>query len=140
MDVAEIMRRDVKKIDSRKSLFDCIKKMTADSVNSLIVVKDSKPEGIITSGDIIRFLAKGGSLNAEISKAMTKNLITATSKTSLEEAAEIMVSKKVKKLPIMEKGEIIGIVSATDLISYEEKLIQTLSLLFLHPKAPGFAA
>ncbi|MBW2965474.1 CBS domain-containing protein, partial [Candidatus Woesearchaeota archaeon] len=50
------------------------------------------------------------------------------------DAADIMIKKKIRKLPVVENGKLIGIVTASDLITYEEKLIEGISELLVTSK------
>jgi signal-transduction protein with cAMP-binding, CBS, and nucleotidyltransferase domain len=47
----------------------------------------------------------------------------------LEEAADVMTENKIKKLPVVHEGRLIGIITATDLIAYEKDLIKKISVL-----------
>jgi CBS domain-containing protein len=62
---------------------------------------------------------------------MSKKVKTISVNKTLEEAAEIMVNSKIKKLPVIENKKLVGILTATDLISIQPKLIEALAKLML---------
>ena len=62
---------------------------------------------------------------------MTKNVITVQANQTVEEAAELMVENEVKKLPVLDNHKLVGIVTATDLISFQPKLIDALAKMLL---------
>ena len=65
---------------------------------------------------------------------MTKDIITISPENSLEEAADIMTKHKIKRLPVVMEGQLIGIITATDLIAYERKLVEKVAgLLSISP-------
>lgn len=55
-------------------------------------------------------------LKTEVWEAMTRDVITITPETSINEAAEIMIKNKIKRLPVVENGKLVGIVTRGDLI------------------------
>ena len=60
---------------------------------------------------------------------MSPNIITVSPEKTLEEAANIMTENKIKKLPVVENGRLVGIIAASDLIAYEKNLIEKVSVL-----------
>jgi CBS domain-containing protein len=130
------MHRDVKTIEPQASLIEAAQSMNEFRIGSLVVVDNKELVGIITERDIIRSIAEGKNPEeTKVEDIMTKKVIVASPDITLEEAAEILTQHKIKKLPIVEGGMLVGIVTASDLIAYEEKLIEKLAILFiLSPK------
>jgi acetoin utilization protein AcuB len=75
-----------------------------------VVDRDEDLVGIVSEKDLLR--AKGDELIRDV---MTREVVTATEYTALEEAARIMVDHKISSLPIMRNGRLVGIVAETDL-------------------------
>ena len=97
----------------------------------VLVVEDSKLLGMISRTDFMRItygasLAEKGEqeINELIYKSltakevMTKNLVTARSDTSIEEAAKILKRNAIHALPVVDRGKLKGIVTTTDLLGY----------------------
>jgi signal-transduction protein with cAMP-binding, CBS, and nucleotidyltransferase domain len=69
-----------------------------------------------------------------VSEIMTKDVITISPEETIEEAAKTMAENKIKKLPVVEEGKIVGIITASDLIAFEEQLVKKLSELIVSPE------
>jgi CBS domain-containing protein len=91
-------------------------------------MKWNKPVGILTERDMLRrILAK--SKNPEktkVSEIMTTPVITIEPSTDLEEAARLMFEKNVKKLPVISKRKLVGLVTLTDLARFQPEIIRLL--------------
>jgi CBS domain-containing protein len=134
MFVKEIMTTDVKTIRPEDSVRLLAETMMKNQIGSLVVVEGSGAVvGIATERDIIEDIILLGKDPEEVKvqDIMTKNLIAINSDATLEEAAEVMVNHKIKKLPVIDKGRLVGIVTATDLIAYENKLVEKISAIIM---------
>lgn len=74
--------------------------------------------GIISERDVVRSLATNGAptLDMTVSELMTRNLTTATERTTVPEAMELMTRGRFRHLPILEDGRVTGIVSIGDIV------------------------
>jgi len=133
MFVKRAMNRKVFVANPDVTVKEAAKIMTQYRIGSLIVMEDKKIVGIITELDILWKVVAGG-LDAEttqIKDVMTKDVITVQANQTVEEAAELMVENEVKKLPVLDDNKLVGIVTATDLISFQPKLIDALAKMLL---------
>ncbi len=125
----DIMTRDVVTIAPENTLYDAARIMGGQRIGSLIVVKYDTAVGIITERDLLRevvekeialekdWLVGGVSIKEEtVEEIMSYPLITISQKTSVKEAARIMIEKKIRRLAVSEQGKVVGIVTAADLI------------------------
>jgi len=133
MKVKNAMNRKVFVANPDVTVKEAAKIMTQYRIGSLIVMEDKKIVGIITELDILWKVVAGGldPETTQIKDVMTKNVITVQANQTVEEAAELMVEKKVKKLPVLDDHKLVGIVTATDLISFQPKLIDALAKMLL---------
>ena len=122
--VEKIMTPNIASLDYFKTVIDAAKLMAQKEIGSIIVTKDGRPYGIVTERDIVRRLAAISSnndfyfQNALLGHVCSHPLIAAYRGLSVQDAAEIMVENKIRKLPIKGSGKdskIIGIVTTTDL-------------------------
>jgi len=100
-----------------KTAQDAAKKMHKREISSIIVVDKNKPKGIITEKDITRIAADNitpSDINVE--KIMTKKIISVRSKTPIMSACKLFSEKNIKKLPVIEKGKVIGILCLSDMV------------------------
>lgn len=137
--VKEAMNKEVKTISPSASVREAAEQMNKYHIGSLIAVSGSgQAIGIVTERDILTdVVAQGkGSNEVTVEQIMTKELKTISPEASLEEAADMMNKHKIKKLPVVEGSALVGIITASDLIAYEEKLIEKVaSLLVARPIA-----
>jgi CBS domain-containing protein len=115
---------------------DTIKKaaelMNLHGISSLIVVDSGKPVGIITERDMLSRVLNKPLLKTEamVVDIMSKPVVTASPNMRAGDAAKLMIEHNIKKLPVVENGRLVGLVSLTDLLR-SEGVIQFLNKLSL---------
>lgn len=114
MKVSKIMSKAVI-IDDTISIKQAAKIMSDKNIGSLIIVKNNKINGIITERDILKNLSK---LNSKVNSIMSKNVVIIDKDSNIEQAADVMADKKIKRLPVVEDNKLIGLISATDIIAH----------------------
>lgn len=117
--VTEVMDHNVVILDDSASINEAARSMEENGVTS-ILVRDSESgtvTGIVTERDIIyRAVAKSlGMYKAKIKKIMTTPLITVDKQTPCIEAIKIMREKGLRRLPVLEQGNIIGVITLMEL-------------------------
>jgi CBS domain-containing protein len=102
--------------------------MAQNEIGSLVVTEKKKPVGIITERDLLsRVLATGKPTEATRVKAvMSKPIICGNPGMDASEAARFMVNKGIKKLPVVEGGRLIGIMTLTDLSTVQPDLAKVI--------------
>ena len=118
MKVSELMKKAIV-VEENISLRNAAKIMSEKAIGSLIVIKNERIAGIITERDILKNIDKLGS---KLSQIMSKNVITISPKQSVDEAASTMAENKIKRLPVVEHNEILGIITATDILAHSDAL------------------
>jgi len=116
--VSDIMIRDVVTIDIGKKVREAVEIMNKKEIGCIIVTKDGKPIGIVTERDVLRKVIVEGRdpKKTRIEEIMSSPLITGSPEMTLEDAAKLLVLKRIKKLPIVEKEKLIGIVTLFDIV------------------------
>lgn len=115
--VTKVMTKDVKTVTDHESLQEACKVMKANKIGSVIVVSSEGapnkiPVGIITERDVIYQIATDPSIvNSRVAEIMSKPLITVSPNISLRDALLIIVSKNIRRLPVLENGVLIGIIT-----------------------------
>ena len=99
-------------------VFEAITIMADKQVGSLIVTKNGKPVGIITERDYARKVVLKGRFSKDIrvEDIMTKRLACASPSQTVEEGMAFMTEKRIRHLPVVEGGALVGIVSIGDLV------------------------
>ena len=117
MNVEEIMVKDVITMDPHATVEKAVKTMNRNEIGCLIVCEKGKPIGIMTERDLLkRVLEQGKPPTAvKVADIMSRPVIYGNPSMELEDAARLMFRKKVKKLPIIKDGELVGLITLTDL-------------------------
>jgi len=126
--VRDIMSKDVKAVRPDSSVKEVVAKMNKFNIGSIVVVQGDKPVGVISERDILKRVVEP-CLSPEVLTArhvMTSPVVTINETVSLEEAAKLMAKRKVRKIPVMNKQKLVGIVTFTDIVN---KVLTTLSIL-----------
>jgi CBS domain-containing protein len=116
---------------------DTIKKaaqlMNLHGISSLVVVDSEKPVGMITERDMLDRVLNNSkvSTDALVTDIMSKPVITVSPNMRAGDAAKLMIEHNIKKLPVVENGRLVGIVSLTDLLR-SKGVIQFLNNLSLN--------
>ena len=116
-EVDYFMSKPVITADEETLVEDVAKIMGEKSIGSVIITSEGDHIGIFTERDLLtKFLAKNQSLKIEVGKVCSSPLITTNPKMSVGDAASIMTSKHIKRLPVMMGKEMVGMLSARDLV------------------------
>jgi CBS domain-containing protein len=101
-------------------VFDAIQKMADKNIGALLVLQDGKLVGIITERDYTRnvVLKHRSSKDTPVSEIMDTNLECAAPGDSVEECLRIMTEKRIRHIPVLENGELVGLVSIGDLVKW----------------------
>ncbi len=118
----EIMTTDVVTVKTSVTVEKAVNLMNRHEIGCLVVVNSRKPIGMVTERDILKRVVPQlkKSEKTRISDVMSKPLITAAPATQVGEAAKLMFKRKIKKLPVVEDGQLVGLVTLTDLVRSEE--------------------
>jgi CBS domain-containing protein len=91
--------------------------MAEKGIGALPVVDETGLVGIISERDIMRIIAVNKNcLEEEIAGYMTRDVIIATPETTLEECMQMMIDKHFRHLPVVEGGQLTGMVSIRDVV------------------------
>ena len=115
--VKDVMISDLASLDSSTSIRDAAKLMDEKNIGCIIVTKNQLPIGILTERDFVkRIVAKEKPLTAPLGEVMSSPLIEIDPNETVWEAAQIMKTNNIHKLPVKKDNQIIGIVTTTDLV------------------------
>ncbi len=115
--VRDVMTSDVSVVSSSSSIREAASQMKKLNVGSIPVCDSSnRPVGIVTDRDIVvRNVSEGMDCNTSVDNVMSKNLITVSPDTDIHEAANIMADNQIRRLPVVDNNQIIGMLSIGDL-------------------------
>ena len=114
--LSEIMTRKVITVDISERVEEALRLMVKFDVGSVLVMDKEKPVGIITERDMTRAALRGDSLlRLPARSLMSRPLQTAPADMEIWRAFEVMLKLGVRRLPIVENGKLVGIVTEKDL-------------------------
>jgi PAS domain S-box-containing protein len=116
--VKDLMVSDVATCDAEQTVAFAATRMADDGISSLIVVDDTGVIGIITEKDFLeKVVAKGRSaIDVKVRQVMSSPVVTVSPEMSVLDAGKVAQDRHVKRLPVVESGTLVGIVTQTDLI------------------------
>lgn len=122
--VAQIMRKDPKRIPYTMSVRDAAKKMRDERIGSLLVEKNGDLVGIITDTDVVRRAVAGGAdLNTmTVQDIMTSPIATIEAMRTVQDAHDMMGDLGVRHLGVTEQGKLVGLISVRDLLVFYKRV------------------
>ena len=114
--LSEIMTRKVITVDISERVEEALRLMVKFDVGSVVVTDQEKPVGIVTERDITRSALRGDSLlKLPVRSLMSRPLQTVTPDMEIWRAFELMLKLGVRRLPVLEEGRMVGLVTEKDL-------------------------
>ena len=129
--IENIMVRDVVSVKETMTIEKAVKLMNSHGIGSLVVVSHGKPAGIVTERDMLTrvLLASKDPEITTVGEVMSQPLILGTPQMKLEEAVNLMIGKKIKKLPITRNGDLVGLMTLTDILHFQPQLLRIYEVL-----------
>ncbi|KAG2472537.1 MAG: Signal-transduction protein [Nitrosopumilales archaeon] len=116
--VKDIMTKAIISVDPSTTVFQVAKMMEQGGIGAILVKKDGTTSGIITDRDYaIKIAVDKLSMDTSVEKVASFPLVTVSQNDSIIAAASLMSSKKIRKLAVVEDGNVIGIITSTDLVT-----------------------
>jgi len=136
--VRDIMNKDVVTTKPDITVKEAAAIMSRYHIGSIVMISDGKIVGIITERNILVSIADGRDPElTTIEEIMAKKVITIEPGKTIDDAVGLMAEKKIKKLPVVDGDKLVGIITASDIIVVEPKLIESVANL-LSIKLPGY--
>jgi CBS domain-containing protein len=110
------MSRNLLTVSADERIVDAARKMADRGVGAVIVLEGGALAGILTERDIMRAVAAGLTQEATVGERMTRHPETVESSESTDQAAALMIHGGFRHLPVVDGGEVKGILSIRDLM------------------------
>lgn len=126
--VEDVMVKEVITIDENSTVKEAADVMNRFEIGCLIVTKKGKAVGILTERDLLKRVVSQAKnpRKTKVELVTSKPLIVVEPDMDLEEAAKLMFKMKIKKLPVVENGQLMGLVTLTDLARFQPQMIRIL--------------
>jgi CBS domain-containing protein len=138
--IESVMIARVVTVKAKELLNAALKKMVSRNIGSVVVVAGAKPVGIVTQRDILRNVAKGSkTLRRSVARAMSRPVVAVSPNTSPQEAMKTMLAHRIRRLPVVKEGRLVGIVTERDLlrwvirVSYEPNIPPEIKEILARP-------
>ena len=116
--VQGIMTKAIISVNTQTTVFQVAKMMEQGGIGAVLVKKDGHLSGIVTDRDYAtKIMANNLSSDTSVGKIMSSPLITINYDESISAAAQRMTTKKIRKLAVTNNGNIIGLITSTDLVT-----------------------
>jgi len=115
--VKDYMVKDFPKIDEKASCLQAAKTMVASSRGFLIILREGRPEGIVTEHDFVEKIVarEQDPSKVSIGEIMSSPLITIDPDADLLKASELMQKNRIRRLPVVKEGIIYGVLTTREI-------------------------
>jgi len=136
--VADIMIKEVIAIGSDATVREAVTLMNKFEIGCLIVLTNGRVDGIITERDVLKRVI--GS-NRHVDRTMIREIMSrpvwvVSPNTELETALQNMLGHKIKKLPVVKEGRLVGLVTLTDVARFQPELLNKFKKLLVGEQTP----
>jgi len=110
--------RDVWSVNPDQTVLEALELMTDKGIGAVIVLENDKIVGIFSERDFARFSAKKGSLSlyVPVNELMTQAVFAVHPDQSIDECMALMTQKHIRHLPVVDKGQLVGLISIGDVV------------------------
>ncbi|MCA1062244.1 CBS domain-containing protein [Rossellomorea sp. AcN35-11] len=113
--IREMMTREVETCSLLDNVYEVALRMKEHDIGSIPIVDGEKIVGMMTDRDIVlRCIAEKHPASSKVEDIMSKHLITVGPETEAGEAAHIMAENQIRRLPVVERGKLVGMISLGD--------------------------
>ena len=114
---------EVLKIDAEASVFEAVERMVEANVGSLLATEGGEIVGIVTERDYLRRVTLEGRTDKEtaVREIMTSPVIVVTPETTIDECMALMTDRRIRHLPVVDGGDVVGMVSIGDVVRFKSK-------------------
>jgi len=99
--------------------------LTKEKIGAIVIIEKERVIGILSERDIVRaFTLKKSVRNTQVQELMTKNVFTCCLEDNNEDLLTLMVTKKFRHLPVLDKNKLVGVVSIGDLVKDRTKRLK----------------
>lgn len=127
--VDSIMVKKVVTFKPEALVTDIAKVMSKKNISCVVIVKNYKPIGLLTERDVIKKIVskKLSTVNLKAKDIMTTKLLYIHSRENIFHAADLMRKKHIRRLPVVEKGKLVGLITETDVVNAMTSIAQILN-------------
>lgn len=126
-DILKEKGSEVYSVDPEATVAEAINLMVEKNIGSVVVMKGNRPVGIFTERDLLRRVCAGCSKDpakTKVKEVMTSGVIYGAPDDDIQYAINVMTQHRIRHLPILESGKLVGIISIGDVLKQQYKEIE----------------
>ena len=123
--VHEVMTRMPVSVGPTTSVEECAKKMLKEGVGSVLVLENGMIKGILTEKDMTKAIAEEKVMkDVRVEEIMSRNVTTIQPEKDVLEAIRVMSEKEVRRLPVVDKQKLVGLITVSDILRVEPDMLE----------------
>jgi IMP dehydrogenase len=122
-EILEAKGSEVFEIDAGASVYEAVERMVELNVGALLVKERGDVAGIITERDYLRRVTLEGRTDreTEVREIMSSPLVVVRPDTTVDECMALMTDRRIRHLPVVEEGQVVGMISIGDLVKFQSR-------------------
>ena len=118
MTIADVMTKSVISVDATVTINEAAKMMEDAKVGAVIVMENNTPVGIVTDRDFaVKVAAYAYQISEPVKQIMSSPLFSVSSDESVRTAADLMHDRGIRKLPVIDDENVVGMITSTDIVN-----------------------
>ena len=116
--VKDVMTKSVISVDAAATVNEAAKMMEDAKVGGIVVMENNTPVGIITDRDFaVKIVAHAYPITTPVKQIMSSPLFAVGPDETVMMAADLMYTREIRKLPVIDNDQVVGMLTATDLVN-----------------------
>ena len=116
--VKDVMTKSVISVDAKATVNEAAKMMEDAKVGAIVVMENNTPVGLITDRDFaVKIVAHAYPITTPVRQIMSSPLIAIGPDETVMMAADLMYTREIRKLPVIDNDNVVGMLTATDLVN-----------------------